>query len=105
MCMFALTIPYTSKNSLLMFGDDAQSGMKRNARRVTIVRVEQYYSFPSCGSGRCFHRSRSFEAVVAQRQPANSIESACWAERGCSNKKSSIKVGLPARDSSGLVCE
>jgi hypothetical protein len=49
--MFALTIPYTSKNSLLMFGDDAQSGMKRNVRRVTIVRVEQYYSFPSCGSG------------------------------------------------------
>ena len=49
--MFALTIPYTSKNSLLMFGDDAQRGMKRDVRKVTFVGVEQYDSFPSCGSG------------------------------------------------------
>jgi hypothetical protein len=33
-----------------MFGDDAQSGMKRDVRRVTFVGVEQYDSFPSCGS-------------------------------------------------------
>ena len=39
------------QNSLLMFGDDAQSGMKRDVRRVTYVGVEQYDSFPSCGSG------------------------------------------------------
>jgi hypothetical protein len=51
MCIFALTIPYTRKNSLLMFGDDAQSGMKRDVRKVTFVGVEQYDSFPSCGSG------------------------------------------------------
>ena len=49
--MFALTIPYTSKDFLLIVGDDAQSGMKRNVMRVTFVGVEQYDSFPSCGSG------------------------------------------------------
>jgi hypothetical protein len=46
-----LTIPYSRKDSLLIVGDDAQSGMKRNVMRVTFVGVEQYDSFPPCGSG------------------------------------------------------
>jgi hypothetical protein len=46
-----------------MFGDDAQSGMKRDARRVTFVGVEQYDSFPSCGSA---ERSTSFGRSLAQ---------------------------------------
>jgi hypothetical protein len=33
---------------LLIIGDDAQSGMKRNVMRVTFVGVEQYDSFPPC---------------------------------------------------------
>jgi hypothetical protein len=61
--MFALTIPYTSKNSLLIVGDDAQSGMKRNVMRVTFVGVEQYDSFPPCGSA---ERSTTFGRSLAQ---------------------------------------
>jgi hypothetical protein len=61
--MFALTIPYTSKNSSLMFGDDAQNGMKRDVRRVTSVGVGQSASFPSCGSA---ERSTSFGRSLAQ---------------------------------------
>ena len=33
-----------------MFGDDARCGARRDVRKLTFVEVEQYYSFPSCGS-------------------------------------------------------
>ncbi len=46
-----------------MLGDDAQSRMKRDVRRITSVDVEQYDSFPSCGSAK---RSTSFGRSLAQ---------------------------------------
>jgi hypothetical protein len=60
--MFALTILYTSKNALLMFGDDAQSGMKRDLMRVTFVEVERLLlCFPSCDSKRWGHKLQTGE--------------------------------------------
>ena len=46
-----------------MFGDDAQSAMKRDVRRVSSVGVEQSDSLPSCGSA---ERSTSFGRSLAQ---------------------------------------
>jgi hypothetical protein len=60
---------------------------------------------PTGGDAHNSMLSLSFETVMAQKQPTNSIESACWPKRECSSKKSSIKVGLPVRDLAGLFFE
>jgi hypothetical protein len=46
-----------------MFGDDAQSGVKRDVRRVTFVEVERLLlCFPSCDSKRWGHKLQTGES-------------------------------------------